>query len=202
MELEEIRSGKLYAAVFKDEQLKKWDSLYSDSVIKRFHKCKDLGRSEYYRLWFIWNDPRYLVSFFKRYVKYLNGAYYGGIHIDKAIDMTQDYIDPFFEMLDSANLDAVFKTLEDSPKDSKDNRFKHKIKETATERNWLRIYAVRLSKGVYVITGGSIKLWPEMHDETITEIELGKIQMLKNFLHEENIVDKETLKAYMLECEF
>lgn len=48
MELEEIRSGKLYAAVFKDEQLKKWDSLYSDSVIKRFHKCKDLGRSEYY----------------------------------------------------------------------------------------------------------------------------------------------------------
>lgn len=196
MRVKTIHKGRLYSATFSENLIKKWDPLITDSLLKEIK-----GMSEYDRLLCIWNNPKYLFDYFTSKKKYLDGPYYNKIPVTDAGDMTQEYIDPFFDKLDSKNLEEVFQTLHDKPTDKDDNRYKHKIKETKNNRNWLRIYAIRIEKNVFVITGGSIKLWERMDEDDATIIELEKIKMVKNFLAEEFICDLESLNAYVLELE-
>lgn len=196
MKIKQIHKGRLYSAIFSEEHIKKWDPLIKGALLKEIK-----GMSEYDRLLCIWNNPKYLYDYFASKKKYLDGSYYDKIPIADAGDMTQNYIDPFFDKLDSPNLEEVFKTLHDKLTDKDDDRFKHKIKETKKDKNWLRIYAVRLEENVFVITGGAIKLWEGMDEDDVTIIELEKIKMVKNLLAEEMICDLESLDAYVLDLE-
>lgn len=196
MKLKEIYKQRLYSAVFPEDLIKKWDPLLTSSLLEDIK-----GLTEYDRLYVIWSNAQYLHDYFTAQKKYLDGDHYHGIPVDKAGDMTQDYLDPFFDKLDEDNLDEVFKTLEKQPTDPEDNRFKHKIKETASEKNWLRIYAIKLETNVYIITGGAIKLWGAMPEHTITRIELQKIIMVKDYLSENGIADIDSLEDYVLEIE-
>src|SRR5690606_9644981 len=59
--------------------------------------------------------------------------------------------------------------------------------------SWLRLYGLRVEKGVYVITGGAIKLTHKMEERTHTSEELIKLEKGRNFLLEENVFDSDGL---------
>lgn len=63
------------------------------------------------------------------------------------------------------------------------------MKKSKAKRNWLRLYALRVDKNVYIITGGTIKLTQKMQDRKHTNIELGKIDRCRRYLIGRGIVD-------------
>ena len=63
----------------------------------------------------------------------------------------------------------------------------------------MRIYAIKLAKGVYVVTGGAIKLTATMQEREHTALELAKIEKVRNFLLDEKIIDDESFIEYIAE---
>jgi hypothetical protein len=63
----------------------------------------------------------------------------------------------------------------------------------------LRVYAIRLSTGAYIITGGAIKLTLRMDEREHTRLELEKIERVRNFLLSEHIIDDDSFIEYIAE---
>ena len=63
--------------------------------------------------------------------------------------------------------------------------------------SWLRIYAIKLANGVYIITGGAIKLTATMQEREHTQAELAKMEMVRNFLLNEGIIDDDGFIEYL-----
>lgn len=64
----------------------------------------------------------------------------------------------------------------------------------------MRIYAINLAAGIYIITGGAIKLTATMQEREHTLLELQKMEKVRRFLLEENIVDDESFIEYLGEA--
>lgn len=64
----------------------------------------------------------------------------------------------------------------------------------------MRIYAIKLAAGIYIITGGAIKLTATMQEREHTLLELQKMETVRRFLLEENIVDDESFIEYLGEA--
>lgn len=73
-----------------------------------------------------------------------------------------------------------------------------KGKRSATHSSWLRIYAIRLEQGTYLVTGGAIKLTHLMADREHTLNELKKMEMVRNYLLAGGIFDTEGIKEEAL----
>ena len=58
-----------------------------------------------------------------------------------------------------------------------------------------------MSDGVYIITGGAIKLTATMQEREHTRMELVKMDRVRRFLLEENIIDDDGFVDYMSELE-
>ena len=58
--------------------------------------------------------------------------------------------------------------------------------------SWLRIYAIRV-QDCFLITGGAIKLTKRMEERQHTQIELEKLERVKNELKSQGIFDQEGL---------
>jgi hypothetical protein len=58
--------------------------------------------------------------------------------------------------------------------------------------SWLRIYAIRFEKNVFVITGGAIKLTPTMQERAHTQQELTKLNLCRQFLMENGVFDSDS----------
>jgi hypothetical protein len=80
-------------------------------------------------------------------------------------------------------LEGMFRPLHDSQ-----SRILTLDKRKA-KTNWLRIYALRIDKNVYIVTGGAIKLTQKMQDREHTIIELKKMDSCRRYLLELGIVD-------------
>lgn len=74
---------------------------------------------------------------------------------------------------------------------------KARLKRTVRHSSWLRIYAIKLSQGVYVITGGAIKLTLTMEERDHTKAELTKLEKVRRFLLNENIIDDDSFIDYV-----
>lgn len=62
-----------------------------------------------------------------------------------------------------------------------------------------RFYALKLTSGIYIITGGAIKLTATMQERQHTLVELQKMENVRNFLINENIIDNDSFIDYMRE---
>lgn len=71
------------------------------------------------------------------------------------------------------------------------------MKRIERHTSWLRIYAIKLSEGIYVITGGAIKLTLKMEEREHTKQELVKMEKVRSFLLNENIIDNDSFVEYM-----
>ena len=60
--------------------------------------------------------------------------------------------------------------------------------------SWLRLYALKVDEGSYLITGGAIKLTHKMTERAHTLRELAKMEQVRNYLIEQGAADIEGLK--------
>lgn len=58
---------------------------------------------------------------------------------------------------------------------------------------------LRIANGVYIITGGAIKLTATMQEREHTKKELVKIERVRRYLLEESIIDDDGFIDYMSE---
>lgn len=158
-----------------------------DKINEKLYAVREKGRKDnvLYNLFEQWYDVKYLYDFFSRHTDVLQ-SYFHISGIRQAVSDTiedVEYLEDVLIGLTVDNLDAVFKHL--SPKDEGIvflSRHKARNWERRNHDSWLRIYALRLEGGVYVITGGAIKMSQKMQDDPETKKQLQKINECKAYL--------------------
>ena len=119
-----------------------------------------------------------------------------GAPISSSTSVTVPVIQP--ERFELTNLDEIFHPLENfRTADILLGKEKARLKRMERHSSWLRIYAIKLSEGVYVITGGAIKLTLKMEEREHTRLELMKMEKVRSFLLKENIIDDDSFVEYM-----
>ncbi|MBQ9652585.1 MAG: hypothetical protein IJV13_10345 [Prevotella sp.] len=173
-----IDDGRLWAVRYDDEQ---------DNAL--------------YALFEQWNDVTWLRAFFKENKEDLT-SYFNITDINEAIEDTIDDSERLqcliMDISPEADLDQLFRPLENyRTGDMLLGMEKARLKNTLRHSSWLRIYAIKLSQGIYIITGGAIKLTLRMDEREHTKRELRKMESVRRFLLEENIIDNEGFEDYV-----
>lgn len=142
----------------------------------------EIEPDEFARIFDLWNSPLILDAFFNENIQDLQSGYFKSITIREAIEITIDEANGFEELLlsyesNGANVLNLFKPL---------NNYEYRIVDHQKlkgryRRGWLRIYAIRLTDGSLIITGGAIKLTRLMNRPHL-EQELNKLNRVKDFL--------------------
>lgn len=150
-----------------------------------------------------WSDAEWLVDFFLANMDDLE-AFFKITDINKAIyDTFEDSLKMQCLILDlspSANLDMIFKPLENSrTTDILLGKEKAKLQLRSGHPSWLRLYAIKLEPGCYIITGGAIKLTRTMEERQHTLSELHKLEKVRNFLVNLGVVDADGFTEYVTE---
>lgn len=143
-----------------------------------------------------WNNAEYLWDFFLENLDDLQGFF----HIERISEAVEDTIKDAEELerliLDipyTENLDELF-----LPLGSADMVIRELAREKARNWNrtnhasWLRVYAIRLEKNVFVITGGAIKLTRSMQERAHTQEELTKLNQCRLFLIDNGVFDSDS----------
>ncbi|MBQ5374569.1 MAG: hypothetical protein IIU51_08480 [Bacteroidaceae bacterium] len=154
-----------------------------------------------YTLFDQWSDVMWLRSFFKANWQDLT-SYFKITDVNQAIEDTIEDSDRLqgiiMDISPDANLDEIFHPLENfRTADILLGKEKARLKRMERHSSWLRIYAIKLSEGVYVITGGAIKLTLKMEEREHTRLELMKMEKVRSFLLKENIIDDDSFVEYM-----
>lgn len=157
---------------------------------------------EFDRLFEFWTDPVRLRAFFETHEADLNEPFWEGMTIEKAIFKTRDEAKVLKQKLlafaeadaqgTSMNLTDLFSPLSEARFDKIPAREKAKIKGHKT---WLRMYAIRIDKNVFVICGGAIKLRATINDRAYLQVELDKMNCTKDYLRE---TDSDLFELYEL----
>lgn len=156
-------------------------------------KYPDEEQDEFHRLFSLWNDPEYLEEFFEANIEDITNGFYGTFTVEGAIFETYDCAVCFeTELRDLATkgkyhqlkgLDAIFKPLHNSQTRTLP------LNASKARQDWLRLYALRIDKQIYIITGGAIKLTRTMQERDHTKKELAKIRMCREYLINKGISD-------------
>ena len=152
------------------------------SNLYSFHYDND-GMNIYDKLMDLWLDVSYLRSYGKEnQVKDLSGFI-------REILADTEYIQSFMAdtVKGKSNIDEFFRPLDNNERVHK-VLSKQKGKKKGSE---LRIYAIRIEKGLYVVTGGAIKFSSNyrMSDHQDTATELNNLNKAQEFLTAYGIVD-------------
>lgn len=152
-----------------------------------------------------WNDPEWLVDFFLENMSDLE-SYFRITDINQAIyDTIDDSLRMQCLILDispDADLDRIFRPLHNGRTgEMLLGKEKARIKERAGHASWLRIYAIKLEPGCYIITGGAIKLTRTMQEREHTLAELNKMELVRNFLLAGGAIDADGFIDYLSEIQ-
>ena len=150
-----------------------------------------------------WNDVIWLRSFFKENIDDL-ASYFKITDVNQAIyDTIEDSERLQCLILDispDADLDKIFRPLENSRTSEMIlGKEKARLRKTPRHASWLRIYAIKLEPGIYVITGGAIKLTRTMQEREHTLVELARMEKVRRFLLDNDIADKDSFVDYLNE---
>lgn len=181
----------------------KFDNITGDG---RLWAVKDEGESEnaLYSLFEQWSDIEFLRDFFKRNINDLV-SYFKIADIHTAIFDTVEDNDKLqcliMDISPDSDLDKIFRPLENyRTSDIVLGKEKAKLKRRESHPSWLRIYAIKLTTGIYIVTGGAIKLTATMQEREHTLKELKKMEKVRRFLIEEHIIDDESFIEYLSEA--
>lgn len=150
-----------------------------------------------------WDDVQWLRAFFIDNVNDLI-AYFKISDINIAISDTIDDSDRLqriiLDISPEADLSWIFRPLDNNQaSDIMLQKEKARLKNKLGHSSWLRLYAIKLTSGVYIITGGAIKLTATMQEREHTRKELAKLERVRNFLLQENVMDDTGFVDYMTE---
>lgn len=154
-----------------------------------------------YTLFDQWNDVMWLHNFFKENWQDMQ-RYFKLTSINEAIRDTLEDSERLEKIImdisSDMNLDKLFRPLENyRTSDMLLGKEKAKIKRTMRHSSWLRIYAIKLADGVYIVTGGAIKLTFKMEESENTRKELENLEKVRTFLLNENIIDNDGFAEYV-----
>ena len=148
-----------------------------------------------------WNDVVWLRNFFTAHQNDL--TYFGIKDINTAISDTIDDSEKleilFMNMSFDVDLNTIFQPLSDYTREAYLEKEKTKITKRQKHVSWLRIYAIKLSPDIYIITGGAIKLTATMQERRHTVQELVKMEQTRRFLINNGIVDEYGFEDYLRE---
>lgn len=148
---------------------------------------------EFERLFDCWQDAIYLEEFFTQNLFDLQSGFFGEISVEEAIINTKQQARTLEKQLTllaknkEKYLDKIFIPLGWDEKYS----FQRSKARGSQFKSWLRIYALKIEKGVYAVTGGSIKLTQTMQERHHTKRELNKLGQCLDHLREQGITDIE-----------
>ena len=150
-----------------------------------------------------WNDVVWLRSFFKQNIDDL-ASYFKITDVNQAIYDTIEDSERLqcliMDISPDANLDEIFRPLEnDRISEMLLGKEKARLRNTPRHASWLRIYAIKLESGIYIITGGAIKLTRTMQEREHTLVELARMEKVRNFLLDNDIVDLDSFNDYLKE---
>ncbi len=156
-----------------------------------------------YTLFDQWNDVKWLRSFFKNNIVDL-AAYFKITDVNQAIYDTIEDSERLqcliMDISPDANLDEIFRPLENNrTSEMLLGKEKARLRNSPKHASWLRIYAIKLDPGIYIITGGAIKLTRTMQEREHTLVELARMERVRNFLLENDIVDMDSFNEYQKE---
>ena len=144
-----------------------------------------------------WQDIEYLEQFFEEHKNDLQSKFYGNISVEDAVYDTIEESREFEEHIrqiairgvrdNEPNLNnIVFKTL-----NNYETSLLHQKSKAygLVNKSWLRIYAIRISANIFVVSGSAIKLTLEMRDREHTKQELEKLKKTAQYLKNEGFID-------------
>ncbi|MDE5612300.1 MAG: hypothetical protein K2I90_09830 [Odoribacter sp.] len=165
----------------------------------RFEEQED---NELYLLFDRWSDVEWLRNFFKENREDLHNFNITDMNtaIADVLEDAEILEGIIMDISPNADLDTLFKPLNNSRTML---NFLEKMKARGNKigrhSSWLRIYAIRLTEGIYIVTGGAIKLTATMQERPHTALELQKIDRVRRFLVSEGIIDNEGFIDYISE---
>lgn len=146
---------------------------------------------EFERLFDLWKDTEYLYNFFEYYQEYLNDSFWTTKSINDIAIETRKLAFRFKRNLvayqNQNYLDEIFEPL------SQTSFVEGSLRKSKAKQSWLRIYALKVNKSDFIITGGAIKLTQKMDEHEITKHEKEKIEKCRNYLIENGITDIEQI---------
>lgn len=173
-----LEDGRLWAVQYDEESINCFEKLFSQ-----------------------WYDLSWLLSFFKANLSDLR-SFFRVTNVYQAVMETIDEAKRLeclmLDLTPDSNLDLLFKHLENSrfsemslgkEKAYGDGGFRH--------RSWLRIYAIKIGAGVYLVTGGAIKLTASMAERSHTLAELAKMERVRNYLLDNGVYDLDGFNDYI-----
>lgn len=150
-----------------------------------------------------WNDVDWLSAFFEQNIVDLSSYF-------KITDITQAVMDTIddshklecvlLDLSPDADLSMLFRPLNNNEaSDVLLQKEKARLKYRFKHPSWLRLYAIKLTTGIYIITGGTIKLTATMQEREHTRIELAKLEKVRRYLIDADITDEEGFAEYLNE---
>lgn len=167
------------------------------------------AENEYDKLLYKLYDRVFLYNFFKNPERQtiLKRGYYSGTSMSDAIRKTFKEIKRFESDLKSNYdrglesliyyLNIKFKALDNS--EYRSNELQKVKSRGNSNKNWIRIYAVRVSKDFYIITGGGVKLTKFIQEDADLDKERRKLNRVTDFLKEEGLYDPESFKELIID---
>lgn len=148
-----------------------------------------------------WSDVEWLRIFFKANRNDLR-SYFSIESINQAVEDTledNEILQKTVLRLDfNGSLDDIFRPLDNMSTGFVTlNKEKTRPKSDSGHLSWLRLYAIRLDDGRYLITGGAIKLTHRMEEREHTASELRKLELVRNFLMTEGVYDSISFEDYI-----
>lgn len=141
-----------------------------------------------------WNDIAYLRSFFKTHENDLINGFYTWPDSQTAVfhtlTLAQELEDLVFNKANgraheiSDMLQDIFKPLNNVELNVRE------LQKSKTSKQWLRLYAIRISRQCYIITGSAIKLVKLMNEWEHLKKELHKLERVKQYLIEIGLLDE------------
>ncbi len=157
----------------------------------------DEGKDELSRLIDSWTDPLWLQRFFEEHKIDLLSGFWQGMSVKQAIIITRKEAIRLRKTLiayakrgkieRTETLSTIFKPLYNNP--TRIEAFEKNKAVGGQKKSWLRIYAIRIERNLFIITGGAIKLTPTMNEREHLLIELQKLEEAKVFLSDDENAD-------------
>lgn len=173
-----LEDSRLWAVEYQNEATNCFDALFSQ-----------------------WYDMNWLLSFFKLNLHDLQ-SFFRITNVYQAVMETVEEAKRLeclmLDIAPEANLDLLFKHLEN-------NRYFEmslgKMKAYGDggycHPSWLRIYAIKIESGIYLVTGGAIKLTATMGERSHTLTELAKMEYVRNYLLDNGVFDLAGFKDFI-----
>lgn len=143
---------------------------------------------EYERLLNLWNDPEYVFDFAERNEVYITKLGLSAEEFAHCIFSDAENLEQLLCAYKNAKtpIDACFQPLHDQESGCRILSLqKRKCK-------FLRLYAIRIDKNCFVITGGAIKITRTLQEHAETIQELSKLEKCKIYLQSESIFDADS----------